>query len=546
MAQGSDPILQRYAAAKARNERMKGLISEAYRYTFPEYDPYGGTFENPGAASRGEIYDPTAGTAVAENTAELHGQMFPFHTPWQEFAPAGDFTDEQIDKTVAPAYEAAAKKFHAGIWTSNFHSEISPSLNVAHISTGCIMAQHRRRPDGTIDPANPLQFTALSPGPLVMEEGAGGLIDTVFRQWKKPARMVPQLWPAAKLPAELKTLISETPEAEVRLLDGCLPNEAGGWDYVVYYQANESAPAEGSQIFKEPRNRSLFIAFRMDKAPGEDLGRGPVITTLPDIKTLNKVAELLLKNGSIDVTGIWQADDDGVMNPSAVVLEPGAIIPKAVGSKGLQRLESAANFNLSQFILTDMQQKVSRAIRGPQLPPPDRARRTAFEIDVRDRDQAAVRLPLTLRLIAELSDQLALTVYELLSDPRLAGSPFYIPPLTVGEVQVQPLPVSPLVRLQDQAEVYQQIEGAAMLEQVFPGQVMKRIDLPKVVEKALLAIGFKESQLLTPEQVAENEARDKQAAVAEGAVAGAVEAVPKVIEMSAAGRGGARGGGGQR
>src|SRR3546814_6808214 len=59
---------------------------------------------------------------------------------------------------------------------------------------------------------------------------------------------------------------------------------------------------------------------------------------LPDIKTANKVVELILKNASIAVTGIWQADDDGVLNPATVRLVPGAIIPKAQGSAGLTPL----------------------------------------------------------------------------------------------------------------------------------------------------------------------------------------------------------------
>ena len=59
------------------------------------------------------------------------------------------------------------------------------------------------------------------------------------------------------------------------------------------------------------------------------------MTALPDIKTANKVVELILKNASIAVTGIWLADDDGVLNPANVKLVPGSIIPKAVGSAGL-------------------------------------------------------------------------------------------------------------------------------------------------------------------------------------------------------------------
>ena len=55
-------------------------------------------------------------------------------------------------------------------------------------------------------------------------------------------------------------------------------------------------------------------------------GRGPVMKALPDIRTANTVVEMVLKNASIAATGIWQAEDDGVLNPATVRLVPGAII----------------------------------------------------------------------------------------------------------------------------------------------------------------------------------------------------------------------------
>ena len=75
---------------------------------------------------------------------------------------------------------------------------------------------------------------------------------------------------------------------------------------------------------------------------------------LPDIKTANKVVELILKNATIAVTGIWQAEDDGVLNPSNIRLTPGAIIPKAVGSKGLSPLQTAGDFDVSELVLSDL------------------------------------------------------------------------------------------------------------------------------------------------------------------------------------------------
>lgn len=78
-------------------------------------------------------------------------------------------------------------------------------------------------------------------------------------------------------------------------------------------------------------------------------GRSPVMKALPDIKTANKVVELILKNASISVTGIWQADDDGVLNPANVRLVPGAIIPKAVGSKGLTLKRAPENLTFPSW-----------------------------------------------------------------------------------------------------------------------------------------------------------------------------------------------------
>ena len=62
------------------------------------------------------------------------------------------------------------------------------------------------------------------------------------------------------------------------------------------------------------------------KASNERYGRGPVLYALPDIKTLNKVVELTLKNASISIGGVFTAVDDGVLNPQTISIVPGAVI----------------------------------------------------------------------------------------------------------------------------------------------------------------------------------------------------------------------------
>ena len=86
------------------------------------------------------------------------------------------------------------------------------------------------------------------------------------------------------------------------------------------------------------------------------------MTALPDIKTANKVVELILKNASIAVTGIWLADDDGVLNPANIKLVPGSIIPKAVGSSGLTPLQAPGRFDVSHLVLEDLRARIRHAL----------------------------------------------------------------------------------------------------------------------------------------------------------------------------------------
>jgi hypothetical protein len=135
-------------------------------------------------------------------------------------------------------------------------------------------------------------------------------------------------------------------------------------------------------------NESPLIAFRWLKSPGEIYGRSPVMKALPDIKTANKVVELILKNASIAVTGIWQADDDGVLNPANIELRPGAIIPKAAGSAGLTPLAMPGRFDISQLVLNDLRARIRNAMLADKLAPIESPRMTATEVLERSADMA--------------------------------------------------------------------------------------------------------------------------------------------------------------
>ena len=79
------------------------------------------------------------------------------------------------------------------------------------------------------------------------------------------------------------------------------------------------------------------------------------------------MVELILENAQMSISGMYQVEDDGVVNVDNIQLIPGTIIPKAAGSAGLQPIASAGNFNVSHLVLRDMRTNIKKALYNDML-----------------------------------------------------------------------------------------------------------------------------------------------------------------------------------
>ena len=171
------------------------------------------------------------------------------------------------------------------------------------------------------------------------------------------------------------------------------------------------------------------------------------MTALPDIKTANKVVELILKNASIAVTGIWLADDDGVLNPANVKLVPGSIIPKAVGSAGLTPLQAPGRFDVSQLVLDDLRARIRHTLLTDRLGTVADRRMTATEVLERSGEMTRLLGAMFGRLQAELLSPLVHRAVGILR--RRGELPGFVVDGTAVELQSR----APLARLQARQDV---------------------------------------------------------------------------------------------
>jgi hypothetical protein len=211
-------------------------------------------------------------------------------------------------------------------------------------------------------------------------------------------------------------------------------------------------PEGKSQIVQRKMSSSPWIVARYMKVAGEVYGRGPLVTAIPDIKTLNKTLELLLKNASLSIAGVYTAADDGVLNPQTIRIVPGAIIPVARngGPQGesLKMLPRSGDFNVSQIVINDLRMNIKKILLDDTLPPDNMSARSATEIAERMKELAQNLGSAFGRLITETMGPLIARILYVMDERGMIEMP-----LRVNGLEVKVTPVSPIAQAQNMGDI---------------------------------------------------------------------------------------------
>lgn len=325
----------------------------AMRYTMPSNDTDVAT-----------LFDATAADAVDNLAASIYSLMTPPESLWLTLIPESD---------ASPDADAATAALRANLNDSNFYTTIHQCyLDLVILGTACLFMA-----ETPIGASSAFSFTAVPMRDIAI------LPNAVFHTATMPACEVLEKYPTWTPPADIADQIKRDPATPLRLVQSLVGTEFTAW-------LDVGGDIENNIVARGTFETNPYIIFRWSVLSGEQYGRGPVLRALPDIKTANKVVELVLKNATIAVSGIWQADDDGVINLNNINLTPGAIIPKAVGSSGLTPLSSGADFDVSQIILKDLRERIRHALLADRLGLLSEKEMTATEIMARNSDMMRI------------------------------------------------------------------------------------------------------------------------------------------------------------
>lgn len=390
-----DAPLARYRRAKAERSAWESHWEECYDYALPIRGGFG-RGATPGDKRGDRLFDATAPDAVDQLAASLLAQLTPPWSRWFGFAPGKDVVESERDG-MARVLDEAAEVVRSHFDRSNFAVEIHQCfLDLATAGTACLLFD-----EADVGQTSAFRFAAVPLSEAVLEEGASGALDVTYRRIEMTRAEIVARFPDIVLPDAIAKRAERDSDTKFAIVEAVRP-DGTAYHYTLTLEGGGEADGTATTLLESRFQASPFINFRWLKAPGESYGRSPVMKALPDIKTVNKVVELVLKNASIAVTGIWQADDDGVLNPANVRLVPGSIIPKAVGSAGLTPLEAPGRFDVSELVLKDMRARIRSALLVDRLAPIDGPRMTATEVLERSAEAARVLGATFGRLQAEL------------------------------------------------------------------------------------------------------------------------------------------------
>ena len=370
-----EKVLRKYREAEILRDNWKHKYEEAYEYTMPQRESF---FDESAAERRTDkIFDETAVVGIQEFASRLQAGMVPTFARWanleagMEIPPeATEEVNTHLDKITNYIFELLS--------SSNFNQEVHECFMDLAVGTGVLMIEEG-------DSVNPINFNAVPLPQVSLLNGPANKVDTVFRRRKCKFSLVPVLYPDAIIPESLSSQMD--PEKNCLIIDGVYRDYS---DMNMEKYKRCVILHEAKQIILEEEyegvGSSPYVVFRWNKASGEVYGRGPVFNAMAAIKTCNLTVQLILENAQLAVSGIYQIEDDGVVNPDNISLVPGTLMPIAPGSRGLLPIEAAGRFDVAQLVLEDMRGNIKKALYMETLGRPEGTPMTATEVAERMAD----------------------------------------------------------------------------------------------------------------------------------------------------------------
>lgn len=476
---------------------------------------------NEGQKKTQRLYESTAIHANELLAASLQGSLTSPVIQWFSLT----LSDDQYsrDHHVSLWLDTVAKILYRVLSHSNFNSEIfEVYLDLGSFGTGALFVEEEPGPNLF----NGLLFDSLDIGEYVIDENKQGYVDSVYRTVPLSARNAQEFFGKDfRLCSEkIRESATKKPEEMFEFLHVVAPR---GYSKVF---GSMGFPFASCWFEKQPRRKIResgyeefpFMVPRWLKTSGELYGRSPAMTAMPDIKSLNRIRQLVFRALGKSIDPPMMMLDDGVIGN--VKLTP-AGLNVVRDMQALQAIQHQGRPDFSSLEEKKLQEAIRRIFftdqlqlqqGGPQM--------TATEVQIRFELMQRLLGPTFGRLMSELLSPMIRRVMGILWRRQMLPP---LPPVLekVGfanlEIEYEG-PLSRAQRSQDILAIERWFQVNAPLLQMKP-EVMDVLEEDDIARDTGKVVGMRPSWLASTERLQEKrDYRAKQQQAAEAAQAAQV------------------------
>lgn len=374
MATDVEEALRRVDALFDGRKHLEAYWQTVYQFMLPQCAAF---FQGSGAPrSAGDlaenVFDSTAEEAADRLVNLISARLTPPWANWFRVVPGNDVQNPEEREGMTEALQRIGQKMRRALLKSNFYAEVQPQLLDRVVGgTGGLV--------GDVHPE--LWFRCMPLSDLALCEDGRGQVREVAQRMTMSLRDLEEAFPGADL-AEVQRRTRDKYKV----------------DLTVYYLEEREADGQFklSCLLKEPKQalsvtvspvRTRMVS-RWSKVPGSPYGRGPGQRGLSDVRALDKLKELSLKQAVLSAAGVYTVLDDGVINTLTVSIEPGEMIPVAsndTNNPSIRLLPTGQNFDVSMINMENLRLDIKKIFMQDQFSNLERTPRSATEVAERSR-----------------------------------------------------------------------------------------------------------------------------------------------------------------
>ena len=488
--------------------------ADCYKYGAPERQQnFSSTQSNQSQRQddRINLYDSTASDSVQVLVSMIMNGVTPSNAIWFKAQPDG-INDLSVLTEGERWLEDVCQFMWRNIHAANFDSESFETItDVVTAGWGVLYTDIDREAGGGY------VFESWHPGNcFIGSTRADGLIDTIYREHEMTAEAMVNTYGADNCHYTVVEQAKTAPDTKFTLLHVIQPRKSKGAGQIDKDMPFASTHLDfgNKHLLKESGYHEFPCSIpRLRRLPNSVYGNGQMSIALPDAKVANELMKTTINAAEMKLGGMYIAEDDGVLNPHTVRIGPRkVIIANSVDS--MKRLDDGADFQIADYLLTNLQGGIRRKLMADQLPTIGTQQMTATEIHTRVELIRQMLGPMYGRLQTEYLQSILDRCFGLALRAGALGNP-------PEELQGRNLSfkfVSPMARSQRMEEVTateQYVASMASMAQV-DQTILDNIDFDAVAVITGTGRGVPQNIMRTADEVqqlrqAKQEAQEKQA-----------------------------------